>query len=117
MANLLFASRESDSLWSENPGMSQPSRGLVLALAALDPPANRFAAQVLVEDHYVAVMRRGHPITPTKLDLTAFATLLHLVISASGEDLGFVDAALAAQGLARSIALEAPYLSAGAVLT
>src|SRR4051812_20049724 len=30
MANLLFATRESDSLGSENPGMSQPSRGLVL---------------------------------------------------------------------------------------
>src|SRR3954463_3345794 len=30
MANLLFASRESDSLRSENPGRSQPSRGLVL---------------------------------------------------------------------------------------
>jgi hypothetical protein len=30
MANLLFATRESDSLRSENPGMSQPSRGLVL---------------------------------------------------------------------------------------
>src|SRR3954454_5141172 len=30
MANLLFASRESDSLQSEKPGMSQPSRGLVL---------------------------------------------------------------------------------------
>src|SRR4051812_17507590 len=30
MATLLFASRESDSLRSENPGMSQPSRGLVL---------------------------------------------------------------------------------------
>jgi hypothetical protein len=29
MANLLFASRESDSLRSENPGRSQPSRGLV----------------------------------------------------------------------------------------
>src|SRR4051812_21011084 len=32
MANLLFASRESDSLRSGNPGRSQPSRGLVLAV-------------------------------------------------------------------------------------
>src|SRR3954465_16079050 len=29
MGNLLLATRESDSLRSENPGMSQPSRGLV----------------------------------------------------------------------------------------
>src|SRR3954454_11423898 len=34
MANLLFATRESDSLGSENPKMSQPSRGLVLAAQA-----------------------------------------------------------------------------------
>src|SRR4051812_19339894 len=33
MANLLFATRESDSLRSENPGMSQPSRGLVLSFS------------------------------------------------------------------------------------
>src|SRR3954452_19428387 len=39
MANLLFASRESDSLQSEKPGMSQPSRGLVLARGGwLGPP-------------------------------------------------------------------------------
>ena len=36
MANLLFATRESDSLRSENPGMSQPSRGLVSACGELD---------------------------------------------------------------------------------
>jgi len=38
------------------------------------------------------------------------------VISSSGEDLSFVDAALGAAGYARSIALEAPYLSAGTIL-
>src|SRR3954464_838562 len=36
MANLLFATRESDSLRSENPGMSQPSSGLVLAGSPID---------------------------------------------------------------------------------
>src|SRR5256885_15894766 len=36
MANLLFAARESDSLRSENPGMSQPSRGLVSAILFAD---------------------------------------------------------------------------------
>jgi DNA-binding transcriptional LysR family regulator len=88
-----------------------------VAIAALDPPANRFASQVLVEDHYVAVMRGGHPIAQSKLDLQTFAALPHLVISSSGEDLRFVDAALAVQGYTRRIALEAPYLSAGAILT
>src|SRR4051794_447701 len=36
MANLLFATRESDSLRSEIPGRSQPSRGLVSATSATD---------------------------------------------------------------------------------
>src|SRR3954447_26650147 len=36
MANLLFASRESDSLQSEKPGMSQPSRGLVFVIFDLN---------------------------------------------------------------------------------
>lgn len=89
---------------------------LDIAIAALDPPADRFAAHVLVEDRYVVVMRRGHPVAQKKLGLKTFAALPHLVISSSGEDLGFVDAALAAAGYARSIALEAPYLSAGAIL-
>src|SRR4051812_14809484 len=56
MANPLFATRESDSLWSENPGMSQPSRGLVLAafrdtddgrLAGIE---TRLSADVLTEE-------------------------------------------------------------------
>jgi DNA-binding transcriptional LysR family regulator len=89
---------------------------LDLAIAAVDPPADRFASRVLIEDRYVAAMRRGHPAAQRKLDLKTFAALRHLVISSSGEDLRFVDAALAAAGLARNIALEAPYLSAGTIL-
>lgn len=89
---------------------------LDIAIAALDPPVDRFASRVLVEDRYVAVMRRGHPAAQRKLGLETFAALPHLVISSSGENLSFVDAALAAAGYARSIALEAPYLSAGTIL-
>src|SRR5258708_6098908 len=79
---------------------------LDLAIVALVAPAERFASHVLVEDHYVAVMRRGHPMAQAKLDLKTFAAQPHLVISSSGEDLRFIDAALAAQGYARTIALE-----------
>jgi|1186.fasta_scaffold305534_1 DNA-binding transcriptional LysR family regulator len=90
---------------------------LDLAISALDAPANRFSSQILVEDHYVAVMRRGHARGRGTLDLASFAGLRHLVISSSGEDMRFVDAALAAEGFAREVILQAPYLSAGAVLT
>jgi DNA-binding transcriptional LysR family regulator len=88
-----------------------------LAIASLDAPATRFASQVLIKDDYVAAMRRDHPVAKSNLDLKTLAGLPHLVISSSGEDLQFVDDRLAAQGYARKVALEAPYLSAGAILT
>jgi DNA-binding transcriptional LysR family regulator len=90
---------------------------LDLAIAATVPSVNRFSSQVLTEDRYVAVMRRDHPIGKKKLNLKTFAALPHLVISSSGEDLSFVEAALATNGYVRGVALEAPYLSAGAILT
>jgi DNA-binding transcriptional LysR family regulator len=48
--------------------------------------------------------------------MSVLAGLPHLVITSSGEDHGFVGSALAAQGKARTIALEVPYLSAGLAL-
>jgi DNA-binding transcriptional LysR family regulator len=89
---------------------------LDIAIATLEPPAERFASRFLLEDRFVAVMRRGHPATRGKFDIKHFAALPHLVISSSGEDLSFVDAALAAEGCTRNITLEAPYLSAGSIL-
>jgi DNA-binding transcriptional LysR family regulator len=89
---------------------------LDVAVATLEPPADRFAARLLIEDRFVAVMRRGHPAARGKFDVKRFAALPHLVISSSGEDLRFVDAALATEGCVRNITLEAPYLSAGAIL-
>jgi DNA-binding transcriptional LysR family regulator len=89
---------------------------LDLVISAIDAPAERFASQVLVEDRYVAVMRQGHPAADRALDLATFADLPRLAISSSGEDLRFVDAALAAHGRSRSVVLETPYISAGPLL-
>jgi DNA-binding transcriptional LysR family regulator len=89
---------------------------LDLVVSAIDAPAERFASQVLVEDRYVAVMRQGHPAADRALDLATFADLPRLAISSSGEDLRFVDAALASRGQSRSVVLETPYLSTGTVL-
>ena len=89
---------------------------LDLAISAVEAPADRFASRVLIADRYVVVMRRRHPASRRELDLATFANLSHLVISSSGEDISFIDVALAAHGYARSIALEAPYLSAGPIL-
>lgn len=89
---------------------------LDLVISARDAPAERFASQPLIEDPYVAVLRRGHPALRRKLTFATFAGLPQLAISSSGEDIGFIDAALAARGKTSDVALETPYLSAGAVL-
>jgi DNA-binding transcriptional LysR family regulator len=89
---------------------------LDVAISAVSAPADRFVSQVLIADRYVVAMRRRHPAARRALDLATFANLPQLVISSSGEDISFLDGALAAHGHARSVALEAPYLSAGPIL-
>ncbi len=89
---------------------------LDLVVSAREASAERFVSKTLIEDRYVAVLRRGHPALRRKLTLPVFADLPHLTISSSGEDISFVDAALAASGKSHRATLETPYLSAGAVL-
>ncbi len=90
---------------------------LDLALIGNSLPAERFESAVLLEDRYVAVMRRGHPALGQPLTLEALGSLPHLGISSSRENLGFLDNALSAVGQSRHVTLQAPYLSAGALLT
>ena len=82
----------------------------------MDSPGERFATAPLLKDPFVMVMRRGHPASRRKLSAAAFAALPHLEISSSREDTGFIDRWLAERGLARRIALRAPYLSAAPIL-
>jgi DNA-binding transcriptional LysR family regulator len=89
---------------------------LDLVISGQEAPTERFRAQTLIVDRYVAAMRRGHPAVQKTFDLDAFAKLPRLVISSSGENVAFVDTKLAAWGQAEPAMLEAPYLSAGAIL-
>lgn len=89
---------------------------LDLAIGYFDTPGERFAATTLLEDHFVLAMRRDHPDARRKLTASNFASLLHLEISSSGEDTGFIDAWLAREKLSRRIAHHAPYLSTARIL-
>ena len=90
---------------------------LDVALVSQPSPGARFSAKVLAEDHCVVAMRRGHPLARGKLEPGALAAAPHLRISSSDHDFSFVDEELQARGLKRTIALDAPFLSAGAILT
>ncbi|SPP93063.1 conserved protein of unknown function [Bradyrhizobium vignae] len=86
---------------------------LDLAVTGREWEGERFASQVLIDDHYVAALRSGHPAIRTKLTMVSLAQVQHLAISSAAEDLSFVDKALKKN---RTIALDVPYLSAGSVL-
>src|SRR5256884_2802104 len=89
------------------------SGDLDVVIGTFDTVGERFASAALLEDRFVAVMRRGHPAGRRKLSSTTFGALPHVAISSSGDDTGFIDRSLAARGAKRRIALRLPYLSAG----
>jgi DNA-binding transcriptional LysR family regulator len=89
---------------------------LDLAIGYFDVPGERFGISSLLEDRFVVAMRRDHPSVRQKFSASAFAALLHLDISSSGEDTSFIDRWLESQRLSRRIAHCAPYLSAAQVL-
>jgi DNA-binding transcriptional LysR family regulator len=89
---------------------------LDIAIGTYDRVGERFASAALLEDEFVAVMRRGHPAGRGRLSASTFAGLKHVDISSSGDDTGFIDRSLATRGSKRQIALRIPYLSAGPVL-
>ncbi len=89
---------------------------LDLAVGYFETPGERFGVAPLLEDRFVLAMREDHPAMRRKLNAASFAALLHLEISSSGEDTGFIDAWLKREKLSRRIAHRAPYLSAARIL-
>lgn len=67
----------------------------------------RFEAQVLFAEHYVCVMRRSHPLARDRITLEEFVTAKHLLITLTGEPVGFVDRLLRRRGLKRRVAMTA----------
>src|SRR2546425_2688144 len=89
---------------------------LDIGIGTFEAVGERFGSTALLEDRFVAVMRREHPAGRSKLSAEAFGALAHVAISSSGDDTGFIDRSLATRGARRRIALRLPYLSAGAGL-
>jgi DNA-binding transcriptional LysR family regulator len=87
-----------------------------LAIGSLESPGERFLSQLLLEDPFVLVMRRGHPASRRAMSAETLASFRYLEISSSGEDTAFLDRWLAARGLARHVSVRGPYLSARVIL-
>jgi DNA-binding transcriptional LysR family regulator len=78
-----------------------------IAIAPIDRAPPRFVARALYEEDFVAVMRAGHPFA-ARPTLARFCEGRHLVVSMTADPRGFVDDALAKQGLSRRVVLTVP---------
>ena len=72
----------------------------------VEAPA-RFVARPLYEETFVIAMRSGHPFADEP-SLDAFCRMHHVLVSLSGDAVGFVDELLSRQGRSRRVALTVP---------
>jgi DNA-binding transcriptional LysR family regulator len=90
---------------------------LDLAIGPWPDQGERFSRLSLLQDGFVAVLRKGHPaVGARELSLEEFAALPHLAISSVPYGTDFVDRALARRKLTRRVQLHAPFLSAAQIL-
>jgi DNA-binding transcriptional LysR family regulator len=82
-------------------------RTMDIAIIPFDDIPVRFHKQKLYEEEFVIAVRKGHSFlrNPT---LKRYCEMEHLVVSHTGDVLGFVDVELARKGLTRRVALTVP---------
>ena len=69
------------------------------------PVLDNVAAQALLEDRQVCLMRKGHPLLENGMSLEGYAAASHALLSITGRGGGRVDDVLKEHGLTRTIAL------------
>lgn len=82
-----------------------------LAVGVFDPPPPDAVRTLLWEEHFVGLVRKGHPILDD-LRAETYAAADHALISVRRDARGRIDRDLAALGLSRRIALVLPHMLA-----
>jgi DNA-binding transcriptional LysR family regulator len=83
-----------------------------VALGKLVDGGERFKCVRVMDDDYVAVIDKAHPVADQPvLSIERLARIPHIVVTSSGDDTRFVDDALEEHDLARKIAIRVPLLS------
>lgn len=92
--------------------LDQLDQGADVALTRLVDGGERFKCVRLMEDDFVAMIDRDHPVA-REAAFTAqhLARIPHVLVTSTGDDTGFVDEALEQLGLARRIAVRVTLLS------
>jgi DNA-binding transcriptional LysR family regulator len=90
--------------------IAELARGeLDLALGTFLEQAPELTTQVLFEESFVCLVRRGHPAARRQLTLEAYAALDHLLVVSPGYGPGVVDHALSQLGMKRNVAVRVPH--------
>lgn len=76
---------------------------LMLGFYSRVPPGHR--EELLFDDQFVCIVRKGHPQVGERLTLKRYASLLHVLVTEEPGATGVVDRALATRGLRRTIGL------------
>lgn len=87
-----------------------------LALGMFDDAPGSLHRRGLYTDRFTCIVRAGHPAVAGGLGLERYVALRHVAVTISGLGESAVDAALAALGLGRHVALRVPHFIAGAML-
>ncbi len=81
------------------------------------PNLDNLAAQALLEDRQVCLMRKGHPLLENGVSLEGYAAASHALLSIIGKGGGRIDDVLKELGLTRTIALRIThFVTIGAVI-
>ncbi|HYQ04871.1 MAG TPA: LysR family transcriptional regulator [Polyangiaceae bacterium] len=89
------------------PNLSEllQSGNLDLAISVAGAIAPGLSSQVLFDDGFVCMVRKGHPLVQSKLTLERYLALRHVLVAPSGTSGSFVDSELERRGLVRRVAL------------
>lgn len=85
------------------------SGALDLVLGAIPPDVPEVMGRRLVDEHFVCLVRREHPVVRSKLTLDEYCALSHVLISPMGGGSTWVDPVLERLGKQRHIALRVPH--------
>lgn len=83
-----------------------------LAMGYLPNPRSSLRSRRLFCDHFVCMVRAGHPVLDADLTLERYTALSHVAVARRGGQEGLVTAALAAAGVRRQVALVIPHFAA-----
>ncbi len=92
------------------------ARAIDLALTGPLDGGDRFKTTCMLTDVDVAVMRSRHPAAEAELSLQTLAGLRHLTLTSTGDSTAFLDEALEAAGVRRTIGLSLPFLAVSEAL-